>query len=52
MSKKQGHHKRGSKQQSPKRRHALRREAEKNDVKAKPTNCKDQTVSELFKVGG
>ncbi len=36
---------------SPKMRHAMKREAEKNEKKAKPSTCKYLTVTEALKDG-
>jgi len=40
---------RGKKQKSPKFRANKKREAEKNERKAKPSTCKAKTMSELLR---
>lgn len=39
----------GKSPKSPKLRHALKRQAEMNEIKAKPTNCVFTNVSDVFK---
>jgi hypothetical protein len=43
------HRKSGKCGKSPKARHALKREAEKNEIKAKASTCNHETFESLFK---
>ena len=43
------HRKSGKSPKSPKAKHAIKREAEKNEIKAKPSRCKAKTVKELMR---
>ena len=42
------HRKSGKCPKSPKARHAIKREAEKNEIKAKPSTCSHETFESLF----
>lgn len=39
----------GKPTKSPKLRHHMMLDAKKNDIKEKPTNCKYDSISELFR---
>lgn len=45
----QKHYKSGNSGKSPKFRHRMKMEAERSEVKSKPSSCKYNSVSELFK---